>query len=182
MAEKQRYAILLDSTVGYKQPSWFKDTKDWVLGKQKQYTEKNVVSGTLLEALSDKEIVVLAQQFDPILNYKVISTDHPIWLHCEPKQLKSLTVEEVKYLLPVKSCYDRLNEALPKLDWIGSLTVGVGAYLNMPAVINQPLKVTIRYVGSLPPTGEGECLGTFFGVELLVSVLCMAVQLAWLCT
>ena len=170
MTEKRRYAILLDSTIGYKHPSWLKDAKDWILGKQKQYYEKNVVSGTLLEALSDKEIVVLAQQFDPILNYKSLTVDHAIWLHCEPKQIRELTVEEMKYLLAVKTCYDRLD-ALPKLDWIGSLAIGVGAHLNIPTVFGHPIRVTIRYVGSLPPNGEGECSGTFFGVELLVSIV-----------
>ena len=166
MMDTNQYAILLDGTVGYKGPSWLMDAKDWVFGKQKQFIEKNVISGTLLEALNEKEILLLAQQFDPILNYKVLSLEHTIWLHREPKQTKGLSYEEMKYLQAVKSCNDRL-EALPKLKWIGSLTLGSRALLNMPTVFNHPIEVTLRYIGSL----LDHC-GTYFGVELMVSVMC----------
>ena len=168
MVDTSRYAILIDTTVGYKEPSWLKDAKDWVFGKQRQYSEKNVISGTLLEALSEKEILLLAQQFEPILNYRVLSSEHTIWLHCKPKQIKGLSYEEMKYLQAVKACNDRL-EALPKLDWIGSLTPGSGCFLSMPTVYAHPIKVTIRSVGDLP---GGDHFGTHFGIELLVSVMC----------
>ena len=163
--QKEKFAILLDSAVGYKPSSWKEDTKDWVLGKQ--FTEKSIIGGTLLEALSEKEILVLASQFEPILNYKVISSE--VSLHCKPKQIRTLNVEEVQYLQAVKSCNCRL-EALPKLEWIGSLYIGSGAYLDMPAISNHPVKITILYIGNLP---SADYLGTWFGVELLVSMLCV---------
>ena len=162
-----KYAILLDSAVGYKEPGLLKDAKDFVLGKPKQYSQKNIISGTLLEALSEKEILLLAPHFDPILNYKVLSSDPTVWLHCTSKQVKRLNHEELKYLQAVKSFNGRLK-ALPKLDWIGSLHVGSGVYLNIPTVYGRLLKVTIRYIGSLPSEDH---LGTNFGVELLVSIV-----------
>ena len=165
--QAHKYAILLNSTVGYKVPSLLKDAKNFVLGKPKQYSQKNIISGTLLEALSEKEILLLASHFDPILNYKVLSSDHTIWLRCESKHVKGLTQEELKYLQAVEGFNDRV-EALPKLDWIGSLHEGSGAFLNMPTVFGCPIKVTIRYIGSLP---NGDNSGTHFGIELLVSVL-----------
>lgn len=166
--KNQKYAILLESAVGYKEPSWIEYARDWRLGKGKQFSEKNVVGGTLLEALSEKEILVLAPHFDPLLNYKVMFSDHVVWLHCNPKQIQMLNFEEIKYLQAVKSCNDRLD-ALPKLDWIESLILGTGAFVNMPTVFGHPVRVTVRYVGDIP----GGELGTYFGVELLVSILCI---------
>ena len=169
ICQKKRFAILLDSATGYKQSTWKEDTKDWVLGKQ--FIEKTVIGGTLLEALSEKEILVLAPRFEPILNYKVLSSE--VSLHCKPKRIRTLSAEEVGYLQAVKSCNDRL-EALPKLDWIGSLHIGSGVYLDIPTVFNHPVKVTIRYIGSLP---SADSLGTHFGVELLVSMLFVLISL-----
>ena len=162
----KQYAILLNSAVGYKEsswykePSWYKDVKDRVLGKQ--LIEKHIIGGTLLEALSEKEILVLAPRFNPVLNYKTISS---VYIYCKPKQVKKLSYEEMKYLQAVKNCNDRL-EALPKLDWIGCLTDGTDVFLNIPTVFGHPIKGTIRYVGNLP--GPDHC-GTYFGLELLVS-------------
>lgn len=167
-SQKEKFAMLLKSAVGYKQSSLLTDTMDWMLGKQ--FIEKPIIGGTLLEALSDKEILVLAPQFDPILNYKILSSDQQVVsLHCMPKWIRRLSAVEVGYLQAVKSCNDRL-EALPKLDWIGSLHVGSSAYLDMSAIFKDPVKVTILYIGNLPST---DYLGTYFGVELLVSVLCV---------
>ena len=135
-----------------------------MFGKQKQFSEKNIRSGTLLEALMEKEILLLAQHFDPILNYKVLSSEHVVWVHCKSKQVKGLSYEEMKYLQAVKGFNDRL-EALPKLDWIESLAPGSGVFLYIPAIFSHPVKVTIRFVGSLP---GGDHVGTYFGVELLV--------------
>ena len=162
-----KYAILLDSAVGYKEPGLLNDAKDFVLGKPKQYSQKNIISGTLLEALSEKEILLLAPHFDPILNYKVLSSDPTVWLHCTSKQVKRLNHEEMKYLQAVVDSNDRI-EALPKLDWIGDLNVGAGVYVYLPIIFSNSVKVTIRYVGSLPSETH---LGTYFGVELLVSIV-----------
>lgn len=137
------------------------------LGKpRKQFIEKNIISGILLRALTEKEVLSLAPYLDPISNYKVMHPDHVSWVHCTPKEIKALSYEEMKFLQAVKNCNDRLN-ALPKLDWIGSLHLGSGAFLDMPTVFTQQIKVIIRYIGSL---ADGEP-GTFIGVELLVSIL-----------
>ena len=169
--DTSQYAILLDTTIGYiyKEPSWLKNAKDWVFGKQKQYSKKNVISGALLEELSEEEILLLPQQFDLTLNYKVLYSEHTIWLYCEPKQIKQLSYKEMKSLQAVKSFNDRL-EGLSKLDWIGSLTPGSDCFLSIPTAFDRPVKVIIRYVGSLP--SPDRC-GTYFGVELLVSMECV---------
>jgi len=169
MAGKPRYAILLDSRIGYKDMlSWWEETKTLITGKE--YDKVRVIPGSLLESIPDSEVVELAKNFDPVLNFKVISSDmnaNAVRLHCgsHDENVKELTFTQMLYLQAVKTMADRIA-ALPKLKWIESLHDGSGALLNMPTAFPQPIKVAVRYVGKVPVKGEE---GIQFGVELIVS-------------
>ena len=164
MAGRTRYAILLDSQVGYKDTiSWWEGAKTMITGKE--YDKIPLLPGLLLESIPYSEVVGLA---NPPFNFEVISSDtNTVRLFCESCNVKELTFHQMQYLQAVKTLVDRIT-ALPKLKWIESLRVGSGALLNMPTAFPHAIKVTVRYVGKVPVKGEQ---GIKFGIELIVSAL-----------
>ena len=137
----------------------FKSSKSWL---PRGPVEERVHRGTLLVGLSEAEAKETKQYCNPTLNYKILSSEHLIQLFCKPEEVYPLTLHQKGLLIGIKSPYDRYRMA-KSLQWAEKLTLGDGVHVNING-IPSPIKVTIRYIGSLPEED-----GTKFGVEMLVS-------------
>lgn len=121
----------------------------------------NVLKGSLLVELTEREANETRKYFTTPLNYKKYSDDL-VKLYCEPEYVLQLNDEQFNLLLGVKYPLDRYK-ALGILHWAEKLKVGNEANVTIP-IIPHPVRGIARYIGSLAGVE-----GTAFGIELLVS-------------
>lgn len=115
--------------------------------------------GSLLTVFSD----VADRSAGSPHNYKYVSGDLTLTLHCKPDQVHPLTKKQRDLLEGVEREADRIT-VLYNLDWVEKLELQSYVYVTTPTILD-PVKGVIHYIGS--PMGQ---TGIKFGVELLVSV------------
>lgn len=156
--EGQPFGLLLKDAIGY-----LKEDSDIQGISDLQKCKHLIGKGSLLTVLSDKEAESTASHFDPPHNYKYVSDQLTLTLHCKPDQVHPLTVHQRDLLGGIKQENDRIL-VLHNLDWVDKLKVKSSVYVTIPAT-SVPVKGVVRYIGPLK-----EETGINFGVELLVSV------------
>ena len=155
--EKQPFSLLLQNAFGYL-------NKDSGLDGSinMQDCKHQIAKGSLLTALSHQETESMANSFDPPHNYKYVSSDLTLTLHCKPDQVHPLTVTQRALLVGVTQESDRV-EVLHKLDWAAKLKPEDHVYVTISS-IPVPVEGVVRYIGPLKEGG----MGINFGIELLV--------------
>ena len=145
------YAVLLKSGHGYKE-----EMKD-------ELTPVLVNKGSLLTYLDSSVINRIKEQYDCLVNYKLVDTCYhsEVFFFATESSVFYITSLQRDLLLGVEHMQDR-TKVLERLQWVESLAVGSDVYVII-ATIPAPVRGIIRYIGELP--GED---GRNFGVELMV--------------
>lgn len=154
------YAVLLKTGHGYKE-----DNKDYL-------TPVMVDGGSLLVYLDALTINRIKTKYDYNVNYKVADSYHNhyevfFYVTNHKSSVFCITSLQRDLLLGITHIQHRI-EALDRLQWVESLTVGSEVFVTTDDAILTPVKGIIRYIGEL--LGEE---GRKFKVELMVRLLHM---------
>lgn len=140
-------------------------------------TPINVIAGTLLVPSRGKQDLSKSLTHGQKFLLKSVESEG-VEVECQAADLRRLSVEEFKLLLPIPSCQDKLNVFLDgdgsRNGWLKEgveLQTGDEVKVKLKGHSEDVLGV-IKYKGPLPKESDYSVnfRGTHFGVELLVSV------------
>ena len=145
-------AVLVKDCHGYKE-----EIKD-------ELTPVVIHQGCLLAYLDSLVINRIKEKYDCIVNYRLADDcyDSEVFFFATDSSVLYITSRQRDLLLGIEGLEHRV-QALDKLEWAESLTVGCEVCVTIDDTA-APVRGIIRYIGELP--GEE---GSNFGVELLVS-------------
>ena len=152
---RERY-ILVKDRVGYVQErsmlSFFSGIKS---------TATQILKGELLEALPETE------QPNDSTRIALAGIDRKnLRLECDKEGIAKVTSEDANLLLAISSVVSRYHTFINKkrLDFGRQISPGSQVLVEVKG-ISKKLHGTVWYIGEVPPLH-----GTFFGVELIVSI------------
>ena len=119
--------------------------------------------GSLLAYLDSLVTNRIKEKYDCIVNYRLADAcyDSEVFFFATDSSILYITSRQRDLLLGIEDLQHRV-QALDKLEWVESLTVGCEVCVTIDDT-TAPVRGIIRYIGELP--GEE---GRNFGVELLV--------------
>ena len=157
MGEAENKYILLQDRVGYTL-----ERNMLAFGLSMKSTPTQVLQGELLEALPEGE------QPSDSTRIALVGIDRKsLHLECRTEDLTRLLDEDAKLLLAISSNELRYETFIDKkrLRFGRRVSPGSKVFVSMKG-ISKDVPGVVRYRGELP-----SCLGTVFGVELVVSSL-----------
>ena len=153
-------ALLLYDVQGVKYDGAIKSTViKFLSGSRESYSHINVPKGELLINRQPSD--------DRPFNFHLFR-DPNVLLFCEADNVAPLGEQEFLLLEPIKSRSDRLEVFNRRFEWAMALKEGSSVDVTIPGDnISVPVcvRATVHYRGEVE-----DHLGTFFGVEILVSV------------
>lgn len=129
-------------------------------GRKKDSTSVEVLAGTLLSLVEEKESKGKIE-----LTYDVLDADKPIKVSCSLTEVRNITAIDKKLLRPIPTCKERL-EVYTDNDWLNDgkkLKPGDQVYVKLKGEQSE-LPGVLRYKGYDFPDSKG----VMFGVELKV--------------
>ncbi|XP_064598934.1 ubiquitin carboxyl-terminal hydrolase CYLD-like isoform X2 [Liolophura sinensis] len=136
-------------------------------------TPINVIAGTLLVPSRGKQDLSKSLTHGQKFLLKSVESEG-VEVECQAPDLKRLSLEEFKLLLPIPSCQDKLNVFLDGDGRNGWLKEGVELQIEDAVKVklkghSEDVLGVIRYKGPLPKESDFSVnfKGTHFGVELL---------------
>ena len=160
MEEPKKKYILLHDRVGYT-----RERNPLALDPATKSTPKQVLRGELLEALPEAEQPLRSSKSTRITVVGIVRKS--LLLVCRMEDLTRLTDEDANLLLAINSLESRYQTFIDRqrLDFGRRLLPESQAFVSLKG-IGKYLPGVVWYKGELP-----SCLGTIFGVELIVSSL-----------
>ena len=155
MENRRKRYILLEDRVGYIQE---RSTLSWSGMKS---TPMNLLKGELLECLPDTE------QPNDSTRIALAGIDrNNLCLECDTEGITKLTSEDANLLLAISSVVSRYQTFInrKRLDFGRQISPGSQVFVEVKG-ISKKLHGTVWYIGEVPPLH-----GTFFGVQLIVSI------------
>ena len=143
----------------------------WTLGLTTKSKQIRVLRGELSEALPE------AEQPADLTKAALVGIEcKSLRLECPMKDMARLSVEETNLLLAITSPEGRYKAYIDRkhMAFGQQLSIGSAVWVEVKG-ITQILPGTVWYKGVLPPN-----LGTWFGVELIVSTHALVKSCCWL--
>ena len=153
--DRKRYYILVQDRVGSTQ-----ERSMLSFGAMKS-TPTMVLKGELLEALPETE-----QPSDSTRIALAGIDRNNLRLECDTEGITKLTSEDANLLLAISSVVSRYQTFInrKRLDFGRQISPGSQVFVEVKG-ISKKLHGTVWYIGEVPPLH-----GTFFGVQLIVSI------------
>ena len=155
MENRRKRYILLEDRLGYIQE---RSTLSWSGMKS---TPMHLLKGELLECLPDTE------QPNDSTRIALAGIDrNNLRLECDTEGITKLTSEDANLLLAISSVVSRYQTFInrKRLDFGRQISPGSQVFVEVKG-ISKKLHGTVWYIGEVPPLH-----GTFFGVQLIVSI------------
>ena len=143
----------------------------WTLGLTTKSKQISVLRGELSEALPE------AEQPADLTKVALVGIEcKSLRLECPMKDMARLSEEETNLLLAITSPEGRYKAYIDRkhMAFGQQLSIGSAVWVEVKG-ITQILPGTVWYKGVLPPN-----LGTWFGVELIVSTHALVKSCCWL--